>query len=174
MRKLCLLLLFAWAGWVISACDVLRSIVPLPEPTASPTPTAILPTPTPFPTLGQLEYIDAAYCLDPVINQIQDEDELNFLRFFPSGVVLDFNVANHGGCAGTWEYIAPYVEETATDIFSHGRYELSGSAIRFTLAPPGSDVISGTVMGRYEGETLILQKQGAEMTYILIFVGGQP
>jgi hypothetical protein len=48
------------------------------------------------------------------------------LRFFPSGVILEVTVKGQSSCQETWDYIAPYLFETATDTFNHGEYQLEG------------------------------------------------
>lgn len=155
-----------------AGCDALQAIAPLPQATIAPSPTAIINTPTSFPTLGNLEYLNAAFCLED--DPDNDDDEYNVLRFFPSGVVLEVKVQGHGSCQVTWDYIAPYLIETATDTFNHGEYQLSGSQIRFALAPANSDQMAGIVTGRYEADKMILQQQGVGMEYILVYGGNQP
>jgi hypothetical protein len=153
-----------------AGCGALQAIAPLPQPTVVPTATAIINTPTHLPTLGALEYLDAAYCL----NADSIDDEHNLLRFFPSGVVLEVKVQGHNTCQETWEYIAPYLIETAMDQYNHGEYQFSGPTIRFTLAPAHSDQTAGIVMGSYEEDKLLLQQQGVVMEYILVYGGKQP
>lgn len=156
----------------MTGCDALQAIAPLPQATIAPTPTAVINTPTPFPTLGNLEYMDAAYCMDK--GPGNDDDEYNLLRFFPSGMVLELKVQGKGSCQASWDYVAPYLIETATDVFNHGQYQLSGSQIQFALAPAGSDQVAGIVTGRYEADKLVLQQQGVGMEYILVYGGKQP
>jgi hypothetical protein len=86
-------------------------------------------------------------------------------------VVLEMTVQGYEGCQDSWDHVAPYLSDSATDTFSHGEYQLSGSQIQFWLAPAGSDEAAGTVTGRYEGDKMILQRQGAEMEYILVYGG---
>ena len=153
-----------------TGCGALRTIAPLPQPTALPTLTITINTPTPLPPMGTLEYLDAAYCLAPETENI--DAEYNILSFFPNGVVLEMTVQGYAGCQDSWDHVAPYLSDSATDTFSHGEYQLSSSLIQFWLAPAGSDEAAGIVTGRYEGDKMILQRQGAEMEYILVY-GGQ-
>jgi hypothetical protein len=152
-----------------TGCDALQAIAPLPQATSIPTPTAIFSTPTALPTLGNLEPLDAAYCMEPASDS--HDPEYNLLRFFASGVVLEATVQGKNDCPETWVYIAPYLLETATDTFNHGEYQFSASQIRFTLAPANSSKVSGTVTGKIEGDMMILQRQGTEMTYIRVYGG---
>jgi hypothetical protein len=152
-----------------TGCDTFQAIAPLPQATAIPTPTTAISTPTPLPTLGVLEPLDAAYCLEPATDS--HDPEYNLLRFFPSGVVLEVTVAGQNSCPETWNYIAPYLLETATDTFNHGEYQYSSSQLRFALAPANSDQMAGTVTGRIEGDEMILQRQGTEMIYIFVYGG---
>jgi hypothetical protein len=154
---------------LVSGCDVFQAIAPLPAATVAPTATILLNTATPFPTLGALETLDAAYCLDDDLDN--DDHEYNLLRFFPSGVVLEMTVQGYKSCQESWDHVAPYLSETATDTFNHGEYQFSGSFIQFWLAPAGSNQSAGTVAGRYEEDRLILQRQGVEMEYRLIYGG---
>jgi hypothetical protein len=155
-----------------AGCDALQAIAPLPQATVAPTATTIINTPTPLPTLGALEYLDAATCLEPAPDS--HDAEYNLLRFFPSGVVLEMTVQGQNSCQATWDYIAPYLVETATDTFNHGEYQFSASQIRFALAPANSDQVAGIVTGRIEGDQMILQRQGTEMIYIFVYGGKQP
>jgi hypothetical protein len=155
---------------LVAGCDALQAIAPLPQATVEPTARTVNNTATPLPTLGALEYLDAAYCLISGT----DDDEQNLLRFFPSGVVFEVKVQGHGSCQATWDYIAPFLIETATDTFNHGEYQLSGFQIRFALAPANSDQVAGFVTGRYDGDKMLLQQQGVEMEYILVYGGKQP
>ncbi|MBT3319844.1 MAG: hypothetical protein HN948_06510 [Clostridia bacterium] len=159
-----MLLVFFTAG-----CSVLQEIVPLPGETANPTATTAIVTATPLPTLGELEWLDAAFCLQSE----PDAHELEFfvLRFFKSGVVMQVTVKGQDSCKQTWEYINPFLKETATDIYNHGEYEYSQGQIRFALAPPGSDEMSGEVNGRIEDNQLILEQQGTEKIYNLVYGG---
>jgi hypothetical protein len=157
---------------LIAGCSGLQAIAPLPQATIPPTPTILLNTPTPLPTLGDLEYLDATYCLIPETSNI--DAEYNLLRFFPNGVVLEMTVQGYNNCQEAWEKTAPYLSATATDIFSHGEYQFSGSLIQFWLAPAGSNKAAGTVTGKYTEDKMALKRQGAEMEYTLIFGGKQP
>ena len=163
---------------LLAGCGAIRAIFPLPEATITPTPTTVINTLTPSLTMGALERLDAAFCLDenPTLNdeQLDEDDEHNILRFFPSGLVFELKVSGHGHCEGSWDYIAPYLVETATDVFNHGQYQFSGTQIQFELAPAGSDEVAGVVTGRYEGDKLILLQQGVEMEYVLVYGGKQP
>jgi hypothetical protein len=80
-------------------------------------------------------------------------------------------VPGFSGCQESWEHVAPYLSDTATDTFSHGEYQLSGSLIYFWLGPAGSNEAAGTVRGRYEVDKLVLQRQVAEVEYTLIHGG---
>jgi hypothetical protein len=152
-----------------AGCAALQRIAPLPQATPVLTPTATLDTPTILPTLGTLEPLDAAYCLEPAPDS--HDPEYNLLRFFPGGMVLEATVQGKASCPETWTYIAPYLLETSTDTFNHGEYQLSASQIRFTLAPPNSTKAVGTVTGSIEGDKMILQRQGTEMIYVRVYGG---
>ncbi|MFH1523995.1 MAG: hypothetical protein ABIF04_03445, partial [Chloroflexota bacterium] len=167
-KKIFIFALLIILASLVAGCNALRAVAPLPEPTISPTPTTILYTPTPLPTLGTLEYLNAAYCFDDDPNP---DDEYNLLRFFRSGVVLELKVQGKGSCQASWDYVSPYLIETATDTFNHGEYQLSGSQIQFTLAPANSDEVAGIVTGRYEGDKMLLQQQGVSMEYVLVYGG---
>lgn len=154
---------------LFSGCSTLEEVFPMPDETADPTPTTAVGTATPLPTLGELEPLDAAYCLESP----PDAHELEFtvLRFFASGVVLQVNVKGQSSCSETWEYIAPYLKEGATDIYSHGEYQYSQGQIRFALAPAGSDEMAGEISGVIDGSELILDIQGTQKVYVLVYGG---
>ena len=157
----CIVLVFLVAG-----CDALTGTIPSSQETGTPVPAA---TSTPVPTLGDLEPLDAAYCMESAPDA--HETEYSVLRFFPSGIVLQVTVKGQKSCEETWDYIKSYLKETATDTFSHGEYQYSDGQIQFALAPAGSDEMAGTVSGRIEDDELILQQQGTEMVYILVYGG---
>jgi len=158
-----LLLLFILAG-----CDVLESIAPQPENTPVPSESVAQPPPTSEPTLGDLEYINAAYCWESHI----DEGEYNLVRFFPSGNLIDVFVQPYASCEEAWEGTRNYLIEESLMNFSHGTYRLSGTWIEFTLSPPNSEEISGEVKGTYSVDTMHLIRGGAnERDYILIYTG---
>ncbi|MGI6315470.1 MAG: hypothetical protein ACOX17_02185 [Christensenellales bacterium] len=150
----------------ISGCDTLTGVMPSSGEINTPVPAAVS---TPAPTMGALEPLDAAFCMEspPEAHQVV----YSVLRFFPGGVVLHANVEGWDSCEATWDYISPYLNETATATFSHGEYQYSDGVIRFALAPAGSDEMAGTVNGRIDGDTMILQQQGTEMVYIKIYGG---
>jgi hypothetical protein len=168
-RSLIVLILSFTLIPLLTSCDALQAIAPLPQATSIPTPTTIIDAPTTLPTLGVLEPLDAAYCMEPASDS--HDPEYNVLRFFPSGVVLEVTVSGQASCPDTWDYIAPYLLETATDTFNHGEYQFSASQIRFVLAPANSDTMAGTVAGRIDGDKMILQRQGTEMIYIHVYGG---
>jgi hypothetical protein len=173
MTKMPILLVFSFILISpVTGCDALQAIVPLPQATIEPTATVVISTPTALPTLGNLEYLDATYCLIPETSNL--DAEYNLLRFFSNGVVLEMTVQGYSNCQEAWQKTAPYISATATDTFSHGEYQFSGSLIQFWLGPAGSNQAAGTVTGKYAGDTLILQRQGAEMIYTLVYGGKQP
>lgn len=153
-----------------TGCSASQAIAPLPQATIVPSPTTILITPSPLPTLGKLEYLDAGYCL----KEDTLDDELNLLRFFPSGVVLMVITQGQNSCQDAWTNLAPYLIEADQQKFSHGIYQFSGTTIQFSLAPAHSDLVAGVVTGSYQGESLLLQQQGVEMEYILVYGGKLP
>ena len=152
----------------ITGCEAITGAMPSAQATDTPVKTE---TASPTPTWGELKTLDSAYCMesDPEAH----ETEFFVLRFFPSGVVLQVTVKGQTTWEETWDYIEPYLKDTATDTFSHGEYIYSEGRIEFTLAPAGSDEVSGTVTGRIEGEELILDQQGTEMVYYLVYYGGK-
>jgi hypothetical protein len=171
-RRLIFLATIPWLVMLAVGCNALKEIAPLPQATIEPTPTTLIDPPTPLPTLGALEYLDAAYCLAP--ETVNIDAEFNLLRFYPNGVVLEMTVSGYGDCQEAWQKTSPYLSVTATDTFSHGEYQFSGSFIQFWLAPAGSNKAAGTVAGKYTGDKLLLQRQGTEMDYSLVFGGKQP
>ena len=153
-----------------TGCNAARVIAPLPQSTSVPSPTTLLFTPSPLPTLGDLEYLDAGYCLEDE----NPDDELNLLRFFPSGVVLMVITQGQKSCQDAWVSLAPYLIEADQQKFSHGIYQFSGTAIHFSLAPAYSDQVAGVVLGSYQGDRLLLLQQGVEMEYMLVYRGELP
>ncbi len=150
----------------LTGCEALTGTMPTIETTDTPAPKV---TSTPVPTLGEMEPLDAAYCMESAPDA--HETEFSVLRFFPSGVVLHVTVKGQYSCAETWDYISDYLSETATDIYSHGEYQYSDGQIQFALAPPGLDETAGTVAGRIEGNEMILNQQGTEMVYVCVYGG---
>lgn len=142
----------------------MTGIVPSSQALGTPVPPAVT---TAVPTLGELEPLDAAYCKDPAPDA--HEVEFSVLRFFPSGVVLHVTVKGQNSRIKTWNYIKSYLKETATDTFSHGEYQYSQGQIQFALAPAGSDEMAGTIYGRIEEDKMILDQQGTEMIYYLVY-----
>ncbi len=169
MRKLILLAVGLLLLFIFVGCDTIEEVFPMPDETANPTPTPRSETSTPLPTLGELTALDAAYCLqsDPDAHEL----EFNIIRFFPSGVVMQVNIKGQKSCSEAWEYLEPFLIETATDIYSHGEYQHSEGEVRFALAPPGSDETSGEVTGRIEGDELIITLQGTQKTYTRVYGG---
>jgi hypothetical protein len=170
MRKqIFLLLAMMFFILVFAGCSVLQEVAPLPDETANPTATTAIVTATPLPTLGELEPLDAAYCLESAPDA--HEKEFFVIRFFSSGVVMQVTVKGQSSCKETWEYIDPYLKESATDIYNHGEYEYSQGQVRFALAPAGSDEMAGEINGRIEDNQLILDQQGTEKIYNLVYGG---
>ncbi len=167
MRKILLiglssLLLFT------SGCSVLESIAPPPEATPIPTEQAAQPTPEPTATLGEREYISSVYCWQSHI----DDGEYNLVRFFPSGTLIDVFVQPYSSCEEAWEASQKYLVEESLAQFNHGEYHLSGDQIRYTLSPPNSNEISGTITGTYTGGAMHLIRVGSEeREYIRISLG---
>jgi hypothetical protein len=154
--------------FILTGCDLIESIAPAPEDTPVPTEKVIEPTATPEPTLGEPEYIDAAYCWESHI----DEGEYNLVRFFPSGNLIDVFVQPYTSCAEAWEGTYEYLTEENLMAYNHGSYHLSGTWIVFTLSPPNSTEVSGEVKGTYGVNLMRLIRGGAdERDYILIYTG---
>jgi len=168
-KQIFLLIAGVLVFFLAAGCSALQEIVPLPDETANPTATPVASEATPMPTLGELEQLSAAYCLPPAPDA--HEVEFTIYRFFKSGMVMQVTVKGQKTCAEAWDYINPYLKESATDIYSHGEYEYSEGQIRFALAPPGSDEVAGTISGRIEGDEMILELQGTERTYDLVYGG---
>lgn len=164
-KILCLAIVVALL-FFLTGCDVLFGTVPSSDGESA---SVLASTGTPLPTLGELEPLDAAYCMESAPDA--HEKEYSVLRFFESGVVLQVTVEGRDSCEETWDYIKSYLKETATNTFSHGEYQYSKGQIRFSLAPPGSDEMAGEVTGRIEEDKMILQQQGTEMIYVLVYGG---
>ena len=139
LKKIVCLVIGMTAAVLITGCDTLTGAMPSAQEAGTPVPAA---TRTPAPTLGELEPLDAAYCMESAPDA--HETEYSVLRFFPSGVVLQVTVKGQESCEETWEYIKSYLKETATDTFSHGEYQYSDGLIQFALAPAGSDEMAGS------------------------------
>lgn len=168
MKARTLILLSFLTLFILSGCDLIESIAPAPEDTPIPTEKAVEPTATPEPTLGEPEYIDAAYCWESHI----DEGEYNLVRFFPSGNLIDVFVQPYSSCEEAWEGTYEYLTEENLMAYNHGTYHLSGTWIEFTLSPANSDEVSGEVKGTYEVNIMRLIRGGAdERDYILIYTG---
>lgn len=155
----------------ITGCSAVVSLFSAPETTSNTEETVSEPTPSPLPTLGILEPIDAAFCLPPAPDA--HEQEYGMLRFYKSGLVLQATLKGQNSCKETFEYIEPYFNEQATDVFSHGTYEYSGEQIRFALAPAGTDEMAGIITGIIDGNEMILQQQGTHKIYTLVYEGGE-
>lgn len=168
IKKLTGIAIFVILSLLIIGCEAITGAMPSSQATDTPVTTE---TSSPTPTWGELKTLDSAYCMesDPEAH----ETEFFVLRFFPNGVVLQVTVKGQTTREATWDYIEPYLEDTATDTFSHGEYIYSEGRIEFTLAPAGSDEIAGTVTGRIEDGELILDQQGTEMVYYLVYYGGK-
>jgi len=152
----------------ISGCSTLESIVPPPEATSIPTEKEAQPTLAPTATLGEKEYISAVYCWQSHI----DDGEYNLVRFFPSGSLIDVFVQPYASCEEAWEASQQYLVEESLAQFNHGEYHLSGDQIRYTLSPPNSNEISGTITGVYTGGAMTLIRVGSEeREYIRITTG---
>ncbi len=166
IRNLYFMFLFVLIA--LSGCDLLESIAPAPEATPIPTEKAVEATATPEPTLGDLEYIDAAYCWESHI----DEGEYNLIRFFPSGNLIDVFVQPYKNCQEAWEGTEEYLSEENLMAYNHGSYQLSGTWIEFTLIPPQSTEVSGEVKGTYSVGTMRLIRGGSdERDYTIIYPG---
>ena len=148
-----------------AGCSV---IAPPPADTPIPTEAEVQPESTPLPTLGEPEYIDAAYCWESHI----DEGEYNLVRFFPSGNLIDVFVQPYADCADAWANTKEYLVEESLMNFNHGEYHLSGDQIRYTLSPPNSEEVSGEITGTYTIDIMLLNRVGSdEREYILISTG---
>ncbi len=153
---------------ILPCCDIIEVIAPPPEETPIPSESVAQPSPTPEPTLGEPEYIDAVFCWESHI----DEGELNLIRFFPSGNLIDVFVQPYASCEEAWEGTLDYLTEESLMTFNHGTYHLSGTWIVFTLLPPNSEEISGEVKGTYSIDIMRLMRGGAdERDYIRIYSG---
>ena len=92
---------------LVTGCSVIDEVAPPPADTPVPTEAENQPTNTPLPTLGEPEYIDAAYCWESHI----DEGEYNLVRFFPSGSLIDVFVQPYSDCADAWANTREYLVE---------------------------------------------------------------
>lgn len=165
MKTCFLLVSISFCLLFLSACDL---IAPPPEDTPIPTQVRAEPTTKPSPTLGEPEYISAAYCWESHI----DEAEYNLIRLFSSGNLIDVFVQPYSSCSEAWEATKDYLVEESLMQFNHGTYHLSGEQILFTLSPPNSEEIAGEVPGKYYGNVMMLRKGGAEeREYIQIYPG---
>ncbi|MCB2209256.1 hypothetical protein KQH62_00035 [bacterium] len=161
-------LLMLALGLLLTSCSVVDSIAPPPAATSVPTAKSSDPTPTPEPTLGDREYISAAYCWESHI----DEGEFNLIRFFPSGNLIDIYAQPYTSCEDAWANTQDYLLEENLMQFNHGSYHLSGTWIVFDLAAPNSDKVSGEVKGEYAVDTLRLYRVGADpRDYTIVYQG---
>jgi len=168
MRARTAIAVFSLFLFFLTGCSVIESIAPPPAATAIPTPKNADPTPTPEPTLGDPEYISAAFCWESHI----DEGEYNLIRFFPSGNLIDIYAQPYTSCEDAWENTHDYLVEENLMQFNHGSYHLSGTWIVFNLAAPNSDKISGEVKGEYSVGTMKLYRVGSDpREYTLIYQG---
>jgi hypothetical protein len=152
----------------ISGCSVLESVAPPPEATPIPTEKEVQPTSEPTAPLGEREYISAVYCWESHF----DDGEFNLVRFFPSGWLIDVFLQPYASCEEAWEASKQYLVEESLSQFNHGEYHLSGDKIQYTLSPPNSNEISGTITGTYSVGAMTLNRVGSEeREYILITSG---
>lgn len=164
------ILLSAFIGlFLLTGCNILNAIAPVPAATSAATPTTSLPTPSPEPTMGELEYIDAVYCW---VSHI-DDAEYNLIRFFPSGKLIDIFVQGYASCEEAWQKSAQYITEDKLMNFSHGEYRLSNEWITFTLSAINSKEIVGEVKGTYSPERMWLTRQGSEKREYVVVVEGK-
>lgn len=167
MKKLLLVTLMSMSI-LFYGCSVINEIAPPPPDTPVPTERVIAPQETTTPTLGEPEFIDAAFCWESHI----DDGEYNLVRFFPSGLLIDVFVQPFTSCNESWENTKGYLIEESLMNFNHGKYHLSKDQIRYTLSPPNSDEISGEITGTYTINMMLLRRVGAEdREYILISTG---
>jgi len=167
MKKFPLLVLILFC-MLVTGCSVINEVAPPPSDTPMPTEAESGPINTPLPTLGEPEFIDAAYCWESHI----DEAEYNLVRFFPSGLLIDVFVQPYSDCADAWSNTKEYLVEESLMNFNHGEYHLSGDQIRYTLSPPNSEEVSGEIIGTYTINTMFLKRVGSEeREYILISSG---
>lgn len=168
MRRIVLICLSSLVLF-LSGCNVMESIAPQPEATPIPTTSVALPTPEPTATLGEREYISAVYCWESHI----DDGEYNLVRFFPSGWLIDVFVQPYASCEEAWEASKQYLNEESLAQFNHGEYYLSGDQIRYTLSPPNSEEISGTIAGTYTGGAMMLNRVGSETREYIRITSGE-
>ena len=167
MKKILLMILMITCI-LVSGCSVINEVAPPPPDTPEPTDSVSQPTNTPLPTLGEPEFIDAAYCWESHI----DEGEYNLVRFFPSGLLIDVFVQPYTSCAEAWANTKEYLIEESLMNFNHGEYHLSENQIRYTLSPPNSEEVSGEILGTYTINSMLLNRVGSdERVYILITTG---
>jgi len=167
MKKFPLLVLILFC-MLVTGCSVINEVAPPPPDAQVPTESESEPINTPLPTLGEPEFIDAAYCWESHI----DEAEYNLVRFFPSGLLIDVFVQPYSDCADAWANTKEYLFEESLMNFNHGEYHLSGDQIRYTLSPPNSEEVSGEIIGTYTINTMLLKRVGSEeREYILISSG---
>lgn len=165
-HRLRFLALAALVSLILAACDALGAIAPTPLPTLPPTDTSTpAPSPTPTPTMGPREYIDAVYCWKSLI----DTGEFELFRFFSNGTVIGAFVSPFADCQDAWSKMAQYFTIDEVMTFNHGEYYLSGTVIRFELKQARTDTAIGEVTGIYEGDKMLLTKQGAEqLEYVFV------